>query len=225
MKQLLLVACISCTGTISLIAVPITSILAITPLSFFSWSYVKVGLDNEISHISWSAKEDNNTLRFEIEHSIDSQSFTMVGITQAAGSNGEINTYNWLHSPAPGLNYYRIREVNKDGSATYSRIVCLPYAKGLSKSVAVPSSVVTDLTLLLAEPANQTILTVYNAEGVPIMNEKIVNGSTREVLDFMPYEKGVYFIRLQSKTKIEMLRITKNAPNLATSTVRSFDRD
>lgn len=79
---------------------------------------------NGISYLSWKTEQEMNSSYFEIEHSSTGNYFHSLGTVKAAGtSNMEIN-YGFDDLKANrGLNYYRLKMVDKDGKFTYSNIV------------------------------------------------------------------------------------------------------
>jgi len=72
--------------------------------------------------INWQTATELNTSHFIIQHSNTGTSFTNIGNVKAIGSGA--NGYQFVDThPANGTNYYRLQSVDKDGSATYSKIV------------------------------------------------------------------------------------------------------
>jgi len=72
--------------------------------------------------LGWQTATELNTSRFIIQHSTDGSSFTDIGTVKAVGSGANSYSYPDTH-PANGINYYRLESVDKDGAATYSKIV------------------------------------------------------------------------------------------------------
>ena len=77
--------------------------------------------------ISWKVNADLNVVSFEIERSFDLNSFSTVAtITDEFSSNDNTNTFRFNDaSPALTANnmaYYRIKQINLDGSVSVSGI-------------------------------------------------------------------------------------------------------
>lgn len=85
---------------------------------------LEVNYDNGISRLGWKTEQEMNSSYFEIEHSSTGNYFHSLGTVKAAGiSNMEIN-YRFDDLKANGgLNYYRLKMVDKDGKFAYSNIV------------------------------------------------------------------------------------------------------
>ncbi len=75
------------------------------------------------SLLTWITSTELNSDYFEIERSTDAKSWINLGIVQAAGNSNAKNNYNFVDSiPESGLNYYRLKMVDLDGTFAYSRI-------------------------------------------------------------------------------------------------------
>jgi hypothetical protein len=74
--------------------------------------------------LDWITGAEIQSDHFEIERSANGQYFDRIGVIQAAGSSFQELSYHFTDgSPFPGINYYRLRQVDLDGSATYSPVI------------------------------------------------------------------------------------------------------
>ncbi len=77
---------------------------------------------NGIIAVNWQTAIELNTSHFIIQRSTDGSSFTDIGIVKAIGRSA--NGYQFTdNKPTNGINYYRLKNVDKDGSFAYSKIV------------------------------------------------------------------------------------------------------
>ncbi|MGB3547277.1 MAG: DUF5060 domain-containing protein [Saprospiraceae bacterium] len=73
--------------------------------------------------LTWETAAELNAEKFVVEHSRDNRSFTALSEVAAAGNSAEVQSYTAAHaSPAAGINYYRIRQVDYDGSYGFSPV-------------------------------------------------------------------------------------------------------
>ena len=113
-------------------------------------------LDNKIS-VDWGTEEEINSAFFEVQRSRDLAEFIPLGRINAAGeSNGKTVRYNFMDTaPLAGIAYYRLKQVDKDGTFEFSRIV---------------SAILTDDTQtfeILGNPAqNQTVRVLLKNFGI-----------------------------------------------------------
>lgn len=88
--------------------------------------------------LRWATASERNTAYFAIEHSADGSTFTEVGRVAAGGNSAQALAYQWTDlQPLGHLTYYRLRQVDLDGTAYYSTIVSLAPAAALPRQVAV----------------------------------------------------------------------------------------
>jgi len=92
--------------------------------------------------VQWTAYEQENTERFEVEKSVDGLHFTPVYAVLPTDVNNTDVTYHWLdENPVQGVNIYRIKEVSNSGSVTYSSTVRILYTKAISGILVFPNPV------------------------------------------------------------------------------------
>lgn len=69
-----------------------------------------------------TASEDENDY-FQIQHSTDGQRFASIGKVAGHGTSDTPHDYAFRHTaPAPGTNYYRLRQVDFDGTEHFSPV-------------------------------------------------------------------------------------------------------
>lgn len=116
----------------------IFSRLSALPVKFIGVSAIQ---QNENILVKWSSGEENNVAYYEIEHSLNGTDYYPVG-KQAynAALSGE---YEWVDKNAsPGLHFYRIRSIDKDGKGAISPVVRINLTDGFSGITIYPNPVV-----------------------------------------------------------------------------------
>jgi hypothetical protein len=82
--------------------------------------------------INWSTMSEKNNSHFEVERGIDAANFTMLASipSKSNGQNVGKLDYSFVDpSPLENNSYYRLKQVDKDGSFKYSEIVSVSYSK------------------------------------------------------------------------------------------------
>jgi len=175
-----------------------------------TWLYAKGEIIDGQSHLSWATAEERNTKSFEIEHSPDGHTYTTIGTTPAAGNSTQPREYTYNHTtPAPGTNYYRIKQIDLDNKFTYSGIIPLFYNPTLTQTTVVPNPFSSNLTIVLSTPADRSMLTIYNTAGIPLLKTQLPDGTRQQNLDLGAFPAGIYFLQLKSGTRLETLRLLK----------------
>lgn len=75
------------------------------------------------AHLSWATALEQNSERFEVERSIEGKTWHRLGTIPASGSSNIVRRYTYVDaSPAEGINYYRLKMVDKGGSFEHSPV-------------------------------------------------------------------------------------------------------
>lgn len=109
---------------------------------------VKALREKEGIRLRWTAYNQANTLRFDIERSADGRQFDRIGKVQASEAMGDV-PYQWFDaSPLSGRNYYRLKEVYRSGQHEYSAIVYAGYEPDQPAIRVYPNPVVNNQVTL-----------------------------------------------------------------------------
>jgi hypothetical protein len=74
--------------------------------------------------VTWATASEQNSSHFLVQRSGDGISFADVQRVNAQGTTAQHHAYQHLDvAPLPGISYYRLRQVDTDGSASYSPVV------------------------------------------------------------------------------------------------------
>lgn len=78
--------------------------------------------------LSWATASEQHSAYFEVQRSADGRSFGTIGRAAAAGISSIPLSYT-LRDPQllPGTSYYRLQQVDLDGTATYSPVVAVTH--------------------------------------------------------------------------------------------------
>ena len=159
-----------------------TQVVAVSPVEFETVNASWIG-DNKVNLI-WKTATENNTNYFEIERSFNNEVFTAIAKVTAAGMSSSLKTYSF-EDKVLGSNvaYYRIKEVDDDGIATYSDInsVNVKPVKNFVKSV-YPNPIVTGQPVnvdYVATMNGRVNIDLYNSLGKK-MNSLTVDAVTGE---------------------------------------------
>ncbi len=73
--------------------------------------------------LDWVTASETDNLHFQVEHSTDGRTFSALGAVAGAGNSVTEQAYEYLHeTPVVGVNYYRLRQVDIDGTETLSEV-------------------------------------------------------------------------------------------------------
>ena len=105
--------------------------------------------------LTWTTAVEKNSARFEVERSIDGATFVHLTAVAAAGTTTSAHAYSFTDGqlPAAAALYYRLRQVDADGSATYSPVRTVALELALPTLVLFPNPTSTTAQLKNAVPA------------------------------------------------------------------------
>jgi hypothetical protein len=88
------------------------------PVKFVGFN---VSLKNKDILVQWSTSEESNASAYELERSCDANSWNVVSRMKAAGNSSVVNNYAYTDRNFNSKTvYYRIRQIDADGKATYT---------------------------------------------------------------------------------------------------------
>lgn len=160
----------------------------------------------------WKTAQEINTAYFEIERSTDAVSFNNIGKTTAAGNSSIAIEYSFTDQhPAIGLNYYRLKQVDKDARFIYTpaRLVRFDGLNtGSIKYYPNPTQGVLNIELPESIRREQKIINITNAAGIVVYQVKAGSLANNIIqINFSRYPKGFYFIQVTTATTNSVQRI------------------
>ena len=176
--------------------------LLITPPTVLSvnLSYFSARKSNSGSLISWASDSEVNAQKFEVERSINGSDFTTIGSIAAKGNSSSRTEYSYFdNSPFAGINYYRLKQMDSDNTASYSKAASLDFSLVNEGYFKVYPNPAIDLIKLdnINQPAG-IILSILNLDGKMLKSTKIAKGEAPEmkVSDLI---SGVYVLKVEDQ--------------------------
>ncbi|WP_207497241.1 DUF4331 family protein [Aridibaculum aurantiacum] len=172
------------------------------PVNFVNFTAEK---QQEDVMLRWQVNNEINNEYYHVEQSLDGRSYKQIGRVNAMA--GTTNQYSHLHTnPARDkVNYYRLKQVDKDGRFTYSAIRAIRFSgKNL---LTISPNPATDVIRVFASQNNMNIH-ILDENGKLLMSRKLMNGSVEVNLTGLP--RGAYMIVAESNgVRIETRKIIK----------------
>jgi hypothetical protein len=181
--------------------------LPVELISFVGWN------DGDVNELEWvTATELNNEL-FVIERSADAINFVELGTVDGNGTTNYEITYNFTDfTPIQGVNYYRLKQIDFDGTFEYSSIIAVEVEGGVTKTSIVklhPNPANELINMQLQSATNtQFTMTILDITGrvVEMFNIEATKGLNPPFsIDLENYPQGVFLINLFDKNSGEML--------------------
>jgi Secretion system C-terminal sorting domain len=117
--------------------------------------------------LTWATASEKNSAYFGVERSANGREFTEVARVTAAGNSSQRRDYQTSDDkPLATQSYYRLRQVDTDGSVAYSSIVVVRGGATATEPVRLFPNPATDrVTVQLPAEAAQATVRVINALG------------------------------------------------------------
>jgi len=156
--------------------------------------------------LNWTTASELNNQGFEIEQSFDNEEFTKIGFVPGFGTSTEIKSYSFTISDVEaGLNYYRLKQIDFDGTETiYSSVEIdgpIPNTFVLNQNHPNPFNPSTTISFSLPVEANVTIK-IFNMLGqeiTQITGEDFAAGNHNVNFDASDLSSGAYIYTLEAK--------------------------
>jgi len=146
-----------------------------------------------------------NAERFELEFSTNGTNWTT--ITNIAITNANQAVFQFTHQQIPaGRLYYRIRQVDNDGSYVYSRIVLLHNKPTQASLVVLPNPANAYLQIATSLFINgPTTIELYDASGRLVLSKRMT--SSTEEINTSQLPVGTYLLKLLQNESVETKKI------------------
>lgn len=114
-------------GGVILVPDPALGALAVEFVSIEGWA---IGSSNKLE---WQTASLTNSDRFEVERMIsEDEGFVVIGEVESPGNSTSLMTFDFIDTkPYPGANYYRVSEIDFDGSVTSTDVVMVEQSSDL----------------------------------------------------------------------------------------------
>lgn len=168
-----------------------SGVLPITLKDFYAEA-----LENEIV-LKWFVATEKNVAYYLLEKSTNGIDFTPLNTVFSIAENiGENNLsyFNYDYAPAKGVNYYRLKNVDKDGSVNTHKTIAINFKNGRETAIWINQS--HDMIKLGYEklPLSKSVL-IYDVSGRII--KEIVLKTEAPAINEVPVseiEKGIYLV-------------------------------
>ena len=166
--------------------------------------------------LSWATATEINNNFFTVERSSDGTDFEAVMEVQGAGTSNHIIEYDATDiNPRMGINYYRLKQTDFDGSFKYSEMKTVNIFKSNSFSVwPNPAAEMIEISFgestdLLTTENNLSGIKIYNSIGKLVYKKSTDATSSKLRLDVSSYDEGMYFISLEKNGQVYRTRFLK----------------
>jgi hypothetical protein len=154
--------------------------------------------------LNWATASEQNNDYMAVEKSAEGRRWEEIGRVAGAGTTTLPQSYTLSDDkPLPGLNYYRLRQVDFDGRFEYHKTIAVDFNGGLSGGLHLfPSPAKDHLNVTLPAAAQQdSELWLLDAQGRILQRRVVPQGGAQAVFEVSALPEGVYFVRMQGDVR------------------------
>lgn len=149
-------------------------------------SFFNAANENGIAKLQWATLSELNNAYFEIQHSLNGKDFSTIDIMEGNGTTFETSYYDYTHeTPANGVNYYRLRQVDFDEKYEFSDVVSVAIEK--SELALYPNPASSQITV----NNFNGILNIYDAMGRMV---KTIGNTQNQTISIQDLPNGLYMV-------------------------------
>ena len=157
--------------------------------------------------LNWKVENDWNNNYYSVERSADGISFSEIGQVKSKDNSNENQAYNFEdNSFLQGQQYYRLKQVDKDGNISYSSIAKVDL--GNTKMLRLyPNPAKDILTIEGMSPLTKTTLSIIDVSGKLIQQLNITGKSY--TYNLQQLTAGSYYLKVEADKKVTTLKFVK----------------
>lgn len=180
-------------GTVSIVC------LGALPVELVNFKAI-IQNDDEVL-LLWSTASEKDNLGYDIERSADNRNWSSLGFMPGSGTSTDRHEYSFRdEKPLAGVNYYRLKQTDIDGTFQFTPIVVADI-RGSSQFDIFPNPSNGGAMNLRAVSTREgaALLEVYSWNGLKVYNEtfRLHEGTVVSPLDMTIFPKGTYTARLE----------------------------
>ena len=174
-------------------AQPVCVSLPLTLVSF------DVRVQNSEVVLNWKTAQEINNNFFQIERSKEISEFTAIGIIDGAGNSNTIKAYTFTDpSPLQDLAYYRLKQIDFDGTFSYSAIKAIRLSQFIGNQIRISPNPVVDVLEIQNNTSYQLSAFIFDIYGHKIDNLSLNILDENQTLNLISLPSGVYYIRFSN---------------------------
>lgn len=166
------------------------------PVELISFTGHRVENGNKLK---WQTASEKDNAGFEVQRSPNGIDWDYLAWVEGKGTVSTFSYYELLdRNPFAGENYYRLKQIDYDGSFEFSSIVNINNSDGEIAIKVLPNPSVRDVVVTIDNPDKKTMkLSLCNSIGQAIWSSNLLREQYFWQKEFTFSETGAYFFNVQ----------------------------
>jgi uncharacterized repeat protein (TIGR01451 family) len=190
------------------------------PLPVVLTAFTASTVANRDAQLSWNTAAETNSAYFDVERSLDGTTFTKVGQVAAKGTTISPSAYaltdKGVAALAAGTVYYRLKQVDRDGTFSYSPVRTVAFTKAAVATLSLfpnPAQDATKLDLSALPTTSSYQVTLLDVTGRQVRTLTVAGGVVQP-LELTTLASGTYYVlvtgtQADGSALRQSLRLTK----------------
>lgn len=157
--------------------------------------------------LNWQTATEVNSDYFMVERSNGDENFTTISKVYAKGNSTQKQDYNFTdNTPFNGINYYRLKQVDKDGKYAYSVTRVINFLKDIG--ISVYPNPAKDVLVVHGLPATgNTQIAIFSLAGSKIATG--IAAGENYTVNIKNLAAGTYYVKVESGRKVTTIKFIK----------------
>jgi hypothetical protein len=174
------------------------------PITLLTFNAIWANERQTAALVNWSTATEQDNDYFIVERSSDGQNWIALGQVEGAGNSIHTNEYQFLdNQPLLGVSYYRLRQVDFDGTINYTHVVSLKKEINGAAISVYPNPADNQFQIAFegfkSETVSIKILDNSGREVMAMTNDVVTNPV--QIVNASNFQSGVYIIHVSSETE------------------------
>ena len=180
--------------------------LTMTPLPVELLNF-KANLVGNQTILTWVTATEKNNDRFVVERSLNGISWNEVGQVKGNGNSSSLLQYSYtdnLNNAAASMVYYRLKQVDFDGTQTYSKIETVKLNKTKGQEITLVANPVKDNIRfnLNGTQLEEAMLEIVSLNGVKVFTAPLTENAAVNGVEINKLAPGMYVYRITGQNGV-----------------------
>ncbi len=178
---------------------------AVLPIKLFL--FIGEALNDRII-LRWKTASEIGNDFFTVEKSLDGEVWDPLGTVKGAGNSTDIREYSYIdYEPNNGIQFYRLKQTDFDGSFRYSEIISVSMQNSLTNSIVYPNPSDGEFLIGYDNLATTFNVTIFDLSGKVVFSDQI--DSSNPLIDISEFPDDTYVVEIDLNGSKSIHRIIK----------------
>lgn len=149
--------------------------------------------------LNWQTTSELNNNGFEIQWSRTGETWQKIAFINGQGNTHQRVDYSFTHhSPLAGINYYRLKQIDFDGTFSFSAVEVVNF-EPTDKGILVYPNPTKNQEIFVALAGETSAIAAYKiltVNGDLLQDGRLIGANEAPVQIALHYEQGVYFLQI-----------------------------